>query len=310
MNIIFFVVFSMYQYNLESVLYATIISWTIISVYLVYDYSRFYTKTELLENIGNRLSVLSGEFPSPSNIYETLYQELVINLQDAYRHEISEKDLEYTNRLEYYTLWVHQIKTPIAAMRLLLQQSEVNEYNQNISDELFKIEQYVDMALQYVRANRISNDLSINQYELDTLIKEAVHKYSKMFIRKKIGLEYKPVNMIVTTDERWLVFVLEQIISNALKYTNDGTVKIYVEAEKVLVIEDSGIGIKEEDLPRIFESGFTGYNGRLNQKSTGIGLYLSKIILNKLSHEINIESTVSKGTKVMINLSTYPLEKD
>ena len=310
MNIIFFVVFSMYQYNLESVMYATIISWTIISVYIIYDYSRFYTKTELLENISKRLSVLSSEFPSPSNIYEMLYQELVINLQDAYRHEISDKDLEYTNRLEYYTLWVHQIKTPIAAMRLLLQQGEVNEYNQNISDELFKIEQYVEMVLQYVRANRIANDLSINQYELDILIKKAVHKYGKMFIRKKIGLEYKPVNMVVTTDERWLVFVLEQIISNALKYTTEGTVKIYVENEKVLVIEDSGIGIKAEDLPRIFESGFTGYNGRLNQKSTGIGLYLSKIILNKLSHEINIESTVSKGTKVMINLRTYLLGKD
>ena len=127
-------------------------------------------------------------------------------------------------------------------------------------------------------------------------------KYSQMFILKKIQLVYTPIEMKVLTDEKWLVFVLEQILSNALKYTSTGKISVYTKGQNCLVIEDTGIGIWPEDLPRVFEKGFTGYNGRKDKKSTGIGLYLCKSVIDKLKHQIWIESEAGKGTKVYLSL--------
>lgn len=211
--------------------------------------------------------------------------------------------------IEYYTIWAHQIKTPIAAMRLLLQ-SEKSDMNNELLEQLFKIDQYVDMVLQYLRMEDISSDLLIKSYQLDTIVKQAIRKYSSSFIRKKIKLNYEELNCSVITDEKWLLFVIEQILSNALKYTPQGEISIYMDNELpvTLVIEDTGIGIAEEDLPRIFERGFTGFNGRNDKKSTGIGLYLCKSILNKLSHTITIESEIDKGTRVKIGLDSADID--
>ena len=165
------------------------------------------------------------------------------------------------------------------------------------------------MVLQYLRLENMNSDLLIKRYALDDLVKQAIRKYSKSFIRKRLKLNYDSLNRWVLTDEKWLVFVLEQILSNAIKYTNAGEVSIYMDPEEpcTLVIEDTGIGIEREDLPRVFEKGFTGYNGRLNKKSTGIGLYLCLRILKKLSHTIRIESEVGKGTKIKIGLDVLDM---
>ena len=298
-----------YKYSTEPFWYATGVYWTIIAFYYVFSFAMFYRKARLLDNIKQQILVGTEMLPTNVNPIELRYQELLDTVIEAYRKEISEKDYEYADMLDYYTLWAHQIKTPIAAMRLLLQQEKQTKLLQDISDELFRVEQYVEMVLQYVRIGRISNDLVIEELDLDSIIKQAINKYTKVFIRKKISLDYTNVNTKVITDEKWLLFVIEQILSNSLKYTKKGTVKIYLEPnrEKVLVIEDSGIGIKEEDLPRIFEKGYTGYNGRLDKKSTGIGLYLSKTILTQLSHSITVDSTVQQGTRVLIDLHSYPL---
>lgn len=165
------------------------------------------------------------------------------------------------------------------------------------------------MVLQYLRLDSSSTDFVLKKYRLEDIVKQAVRKYAKIFIRKKISLNLQELDCEVLTDEKWLVFVVEQLLSNALKYTNKGSISIYMEPQggKTLVIEDTGIGIAAEDLPRVFEKGFTGYNGRADKKSTGIGLYLCKRILCKLSHTITIESTVGKGTSVKINLDTVNL---
>ncbi len=204
--------------------------------------------------------------------------------------------------IDYYTMWVHQIKTPISAMKLLIQTSEC-EVSSDLSSELFKIEQYVEMVLSYIRLGSSENDFVIKEYNLDDIIKQAIRKYAPLFIRKKIALNFKNTNYTVLTDEKWLVFVIEQILSNAIKYTTKGTVSIYPLENKKLVIEDTGIGISEEDIPRIFDKGFTGYNGRTNKKASGLGLYLCKNILDKLSHKISIESEVGVKTKVILDLS-------
>ncbi|MGB4381461.1 MAG: ATP-binding protein, partial [Bacillota bacterium] len=218
---------------------------------------------------------------------------------------------DFVDMVDYYTTWAHQIKTPIAAMRLLLQ-SEQSETNSELLEQLFKIEQYVEMALQYLRLENISSDLVLKEHSLDTIVKQAVRKYSNSFIRKKIKLNYAELNHNVLTDEKWLVFVIEQILSNALKYTDSGEISIYMDDEMpdTLVIEDTGIGIAEEDLPRVFERGFTGYTGRIDKKATGIGLFLCKQILDRLSHTITIESQVGEGTKVKIGLDVIDIDKE
>ena len=202
--------------------------------------------------------------------------------------------------------WTHQIKTPIAAMRLLLQEEET-PVSREMQGELFQVEQYVQMALQYLRMERMNTDLVFAKQELDALIHQAVRKYAPLFIRRKIALQYEDVHCQILTDEKWLEFVIEQILSNAIKYTAGGTISVYLEEEseqetKELVIEDTGIGIAPEDLPRIFEKGYTGYNGHADKHSTGIGLYLCRKIMRKLSHEITIESEIGVGTKVHLEI--------
>ncbi|MFQ9013295.1 MAG: sensor histidine kinase [Lacrimispora saccharolytica] len=251
------------------------------------------------------------ELPKAETVIEKEYQEIVAELKKK-MSELEEKDQSsYREMIEYYTMWAHQIKTPIAAMRLLLQQEE-SDKNRELLSELFKIEQYVLMVLQYLRLGSESNDLVLKRQSLDDIIRQAVKKYAPLFIRKKLTLVYTPVNCQVLTDEKWLEFVLEQILSNAIKYTKRGSVAIYMDeqAEKTLVIADTGIGIAAEDIPRVFEKGYTGGNGRYEMSSTGIGLYLCRRALNRLSHTIRIESELGQGTRVYINLETVHLDSD
>lgn len=269
------------------------------------DFWKYYWRHKRLLKIKEIIPISVDVMGVPADILEEDYQAFVRIINMAKEQEIN--DLKHSKRdmTEYYTMWIHQIKTPIAAMRLLLQEEESSE-NRELSEELFRIEQYVEMALQFLRLNADSTDYVIRRLELDDAVREAVRKYARLFIRKKIKLDFQPLHTQVLTDEKWLVFVIEQILSNALKYTVQGSITIYMKenADKVLVIEDTGIGIRSEDLPRVCEKGYTGYNGHADKRSTGIGLYLCKQILNKLGHAIEIESEVGKGTRVMLGLET------
>ena len=246
--------------------------------------------------------------PKPDNLPEEMYRQIIGQYEVCLQKEEQQMDDKYREMVEYYTMWTHQIKTPIAAMRLLLQEEET-PVSKELQGELFQVEQYVQMALQYLRMERMNNDLVFEKLELDALIHQAVRKYAPLFIRRKIALQYENVRCQVLTDEKWLEFVLEQILSNALKYTRQGQIKIYMDPQspKTLVIEDTGIGIAPEDLPRIFERGYTGYNGRADKRSTGIGLYLCKQIMDRLSHTIRIESEMGVGTRVYLGLDTVEL---
>ncbi len=305
--VVFWVIMDLYRLPLEAVGYATLLcTWTILICGII-GCTRYYKKHKQLEEMKNRITLTLEGLPEPSGFVEKDYRELLEVLNDDRVAMASEYDSSRTSMVEYYTLWAHQIKTPIAAMRLLLQTEESSQ-NQELSMELFKIEQYVEMVLQYLRLDSDSTDLLIQKYDLDGVVKQAVKKYAKQFIRKRISLDYKELDCQVLTDEKWLQFVIEQLLSNALKYTPEGTISIYMMPGKALVIEDTGIGIQEEDLPRVFEKGYTGYNGRADKKSTGIGLYLCKRVLTKLSHTIRIESQVGKGTRVIVGLDCISLE--
>lgn len=208
---------------------------------------------------------------------------------------------------DYYMMWTHQIKTPIAAMKLLFER--VNPQDRDtflMREELFKIEQYVEMVLTFQRLGGIASDLVLAEYDLAALVRQAVKKYSVLFINKGLALKLEETDLKVVTDEKWLVFCLEQLLSNSIKYTVVGGIRIRAqEAEGGCVrlfIEDTGIGIRPEDLPRIFEKGFTGYNGRLDKRSTGIGLYLCRQIFTHLGIGVRVESQEGKGTEVALRI--------
>ena len=299
---VFCIVFSLYNLETEAIYYSIILCAFIGLIYICINFINYYKKHIQLYKLQNEISISLENLPSPKTLMEEDYTNLILNLNKEYKTYISKSDIAKSDMIDYYTMWVHQIKTPISAMKLLIQTSE-SEISSDLSSELFKIEQYVEMVLSYIRLGSNKNDFVLKEYDLDNIIRQAVRKYAPLFIRKKISLDFQPTNYKVLTDEKWLVFVIEQLLSNAIKYTNKGKISIYSLENKKLVIEDTGIGISKEDIPRIFDKGFTGYNGRTDKKATGLGLYLCKNILDKLSHKISIESEVGVKTKVILDLS-------
>lgn len=265
---------------------------------LVSGVRRFYIRHRQLQLVKEQALVSLENLPLPDDLIEEDYQELLAVLRADSMERQSDTDLHYSEMLDYFTLWAHQIKTPISAMRLVMQ-AEPEQYSEELGQELFKIEQYVEMVLSYLRLDSDYTDFVLRRCAVDGMIKQSVRKYAKQFIRKKISLVYEGTDVTVVTDEKWMCFVLDQLLSNALKYTASGHIAIAVTSEAI-VVEDTGIGIAPEDLPRVFEKGYTGYNGRTDKKSTGIGLYLCKRILTKLGHEISIASEPGKGTRVTV----------
>ena len=264
------------------------------------DLRRFALRHRQLSDALKSIRVSDEQLPPPGDLIGEDYTRLIRALGEEKTRAAGAMDLRRREMEDYFTLWAHQIKTPIAAMRLILQTRPENSAGE-LSQELFRVEQYVEMVLNYLRLDSDSTDFVFKTCDLDGIIRQCVRKYAKQFIRKKISLEYEGTDVQVLTDEKWLCFVIEQLLSNALKYTNTGSIRIFTQGE-TLVIEDTGIGIAPEDLPRVFEKGYTGYNGRTDKKATGIGLYLCKRILQKLGNEISISSAVGQGTRVSIDL--------
>lgn len=304
---IFSIVFYLYSLPLETIMYATLLCAFFSIIFTVVGIYKYYQRDKKLQNIKYNISHNIDGLPHPQNLIEKDYQGIIKTLYKNKIDLISERDKKHTDLIEYFTLWTHQIKTPISAAHLILQ-SKNSYINEDIEKQLFEIEEYVDMALQYLRLENISSDLKLEEYSLLSIIKKSIKSYSKIFIYKNIKLNLKENDIKVITDEKWLLFVIKQILSNALKYTYKGEIYIEIDNKKVLTIKDTGIGISKEDIARIFERGFTGYNGRMNKKSTGLGLYLSKNILDKLNHKISIISEIGIGTTVKIDLSSIELE--
>ncbi|MCD8149135.1 MAG: sensor histidine kinase [Clostridiales bacterium] len=221
------------------------------------------------------------------------------------RQQLAADQNKSRQRMDYYSIWAHQIKTPIAAMRLLLQGQD-SEMSRRLGVELNRIESYADMVMTYLRLDGDSTDYVFRQSDLDEIVRGAIRRFSGEFIARKISLFNEPLNQTILTDEKWLSFVIEQILSNALKYTPSGSISIYMEPPQVLCIQDTGIGIASEDLPRIFEQGFTGCNGRTDKKASGIGLYLCKRICDDLGCQISAASQPGEGTVIRLNLKKAP----
>jgi two-component system sensor histidine kinase BraS/BceS len=283
------------------------------SCFFVFQFSRYYKRFRLLERLDkdpiHALKQLAAS-QDPSEAFLRLkIVDLIKEIQQIERNNVQRSN----SQMDYFTLWLHQIKTPISAISLLMQRDSQMNYRNQMEQELLRIENYTHMALNYVRIEQSGTDLDFADVSLDRVIKETVKKFSILFIYNHIQLDYQDTAAIILSDEKWLRVLVEQILSNSLKYTPEGgTIKIYMSPtqEQQLIIEDTGIGIRSEDLPRIFERGYSGFNGRIHEKSTGLGLFLSQEITKRLGHDLRIESTLGKGTKVTIDLAREPLLRD
>lgn len=305
--LIFAVCFRLYHLPMKAIGYPLVLCLAVGILFVGWDFCKVKRKHDTLLKIKTMTDVITEDFPETEGILEEDYRQIITLLLEEYRVSGEKTNRMYEDMMEYYTVWVHQIKTPIASMRLHLQ-NEDSPFARTLHSDLRRIEQYVEMVLTFLRLNSVTTDYVIKECDLDKIVRQAVKKFSSDFINKKLKLVYEPLQTTVITDEKWLSFVVEQVLSNALKYTASGSITITLEKEKTLCICDTGIGIAPEDLPRIFEKGYTGYNGRLEQKASGIGLYLCRRICSKLGHTIRVSSAVDVGTRIEIDLAQKKLE--
>ena len=329
----------------QDLVYAAVLDAILLLITVLVGFFRYSSKVKALSDALKRPVEEQAQLPEATDDVEILYHRLLENQSIARSESESSAAIRQSQMRDYYSMWVHQIKTPISAMKLLLeaereelgqficddeqsqchigdmtggnigaaglnaalkQQAVLTELSDNmdsLEDELFRIEEYVSMALQYQRVSSTENDFVLEKVSVDGVIRDTIKKYAKIMIRRHIGINYSGTGQEVYTDGKWLAFMLEQILSNAIKYTPHGVVTIETAEEKdrfFITIKDTGIGIKAEDLPRVFEKGYTGYNGHADKKATGIGLYLCRQMADKLGHTIRMESEIGKGTKVWI----------
>lgn len=298
---VFAAAFYLYHLPLEAVAYPVLLCAFFGAIALCVDFRRVRARhIHLLEAV-RQAGTLETELPEADSIEEADYRALVAALRRAMTDSADQAAARYRDTIDYYTVWAHQIKTPISSMRLTLR-GEDSEASRALNTDLMRIEQYVDMVLAYLRLDSESSDYVFRSYDLDEIVRRAVRRFSTEFIARKIRLEYAPLDTRVVTDEKWLGFVVEQVLSNALKYTREGSVRIYMRAPYVLCIEDTGIGIAASDLPRVFEKGYTGFNGRGGARASGIGLHLCRRVCDKLGAAISAESEVGCGTAILIDL--------
>ncbi|MDD6633661.1 MAG: sensor histidine kinase [Lachnobacterium sp.] len=294
------------QVCLEDLAYLLILELFVLGVIMTVDLIRYKARVKQVEDLLKRPVAEQSYNVEAKDILEERYVDL-IHAQEKSRVDTENMSAKSSKDMEqYYNIWVHQIKTPISGMNVLLQSMEPTEEVGELQNQLFSVEQYVDMALQYQKIKSTTNDFSFAEIPLNKVIRENIRKYARLFIAKKLAVRYEETALRVLTDEKWISFVLGQIITNAVKYSDKGSITISAcedERNTYLSVKDEGIGISPEDLPRVFERGYTGYNGRADKKSTGIGLFLCKSVTRMLGHKIQISSEPGKGTEVTIIFS-------
>lgn len=300
--------------NISIITMMFLIWFTPISIYILMEmikHKKYYDElVSISENLDKKY-LISEVISEP----EFIEGKLVYNILKSSNRNMQEHVKYFKNMQseyqEYIETWVHEIKTPIASLMLIMENHEDNIPN-SMKYEVKKIENYIDQVLYYSRSNDVSKDYIIKKFNLERIIRCAIRKNASDFINKRIGIDIKEINFNVYSDEKWVEFILNQIINNAIKYSKESEGKVSINAVKnknniILSIKDNGVGINEKDIDRVFEKGFTGENGRIFGKSTGIGLYLCKKLCDKLGLGINIVSKQQEGTEIRI---IFPVGKD
>ena len=305
---IFVLIFYLYNLPFEALFYSSLLCFVAALIVSIIDFNNYRKSYIYLKYLESNILNSMEDLPKSLDIRVKYYQKIIERLHNEVEKLKIEDNKKMEDLVDYYSMWIHQIKTPIAALNFLLdnEETDVKAFRQ----ELFKIERYVEMVLTYIRLGSETSDYVITSINLDEVVRENIKKYATLFINKKIKLNYVSHETYVISDKKWLGFAFEQLLSNAIKYTKSGgEISINI-SESKLIIEDNGIGIYEEDLPRIFEQSFTGLNGRYEKKSSGLGLYLCKKTLDKLQHKIEITSEIDKGTKVIVSFPKKDMFRD
>ncbi len=293
--------------------YVVEVSFTLFLIYLTFDYQRKKKHCGDLKEIAFAQSLdWVNSLPSPRTEEQRLYNELIRKLYQEANYKLTEYSLKSAENLEFVTTWVHEIKTPIAASKLIIENS-LNEPTESVlyslEDELNKIEDFVQMTLFYSRSGDFAKDYVISSVSLNEVVKECIKREYSSITRKSIKLSIEKPDIRIDTDEKWLGFIIKQILDNAIKYSfQGGEIRIFTEQtekECVLIVADFGVGIKPEDIDRVFDKNFTGFNGRRYNSSTGIGLYLSQKLARKLGLSISVISNYGEGTKVSIHMPKW-----
>lgn len=294
-----FLTFYLYEFSFAPFFDGWLFTAFVLVVYSLVSFYRSFRKQKQLELLATKDLQLSNLvfLPKAATLSEQTYQEVLRLVLENKNQEQEELQQKQRAMLDDFGLWLHQIKTPVAALDLLIQSGQLDR--RTMKNEVFKINEYLQMILNYMRQNLDQADLVFQQLSIEKIIKSVVKKYATFFSQKDLSLQLGNLEGSVYSDQKWLVFILEQVIFNAIKYTEDGTISISF-SDNQLTIQDTGIGIRSEDLPRVFEKGYTGMNGREQQRASGLGLYLSQEAAEKLGCRLYIESQVKKGTTVTI----------
>lgn len=265
---------------------------------------KFYDELEdILVNIDKKY-LLSEIMKKPTNHEEEKIKDILTETNRSMREQINYYKNIQKEYQEYIETWVHEIKTPIASTMLIIENNE-ELVPYSMKNEIKKIENYIDQVLYYSRSNDVSKDYIIKKMDLEYVVRNVVKKNASDFINKKIAIDMHNLSGFVYSDSKWIEFIINQIISNSIKYSTTENPKVSIYSTKnenntILTIKDNGVGISPKDLNRVFEKGFTGENGRLYGKSTGIGLYLCKKLCDKLGIGLTLNSIHNKGTEINI----------
>ena len=305
---ILFVFVYLYRIPIEVILYPFILTIVFVLIVLLFDYIKYKEKVNKIIQICNDISSCYSVKINDKNIFDEYYLDIINELLKENRKQVSQFQKKVSDVNDYFSIWVHQIKTPIASMKLKIDNEQMDLLQ--LASDLNRIDHYVDLVLSFLKFDEEKIDLYFRKTDVDRIMRESLKKFSNDFIIKKIRLDYKLSKREVLTDEKWLSFVFDQLLSNALKYTDKGTISIYYDGDSCLCIKDSGIGIALADMERLFEKGFTGYNGRQYKKASGIGLYMCKRMCDKLNIAISIESVVNEYTLVKLKFLSNEEYKD
>ncbi|MDT2662522.1 sensor histidine kinase [Enterococcus hulanensis] len=294
-----FLTFYLYEFSFAPFFDGWLFTAFVLVVYSLVSFYRSFRKQKQLELLATKDLQLSNLvfLPKAATLSEQTYQKVLRLVLENKNQEQEELQQKQRAMLDDFGLWLHQIKTPVAALDLLIQSGQLDP--RTMKNEVFKINEYLQMILNYMRQNLDQADLVFQQLSIEKIIKSVVKKYATFFSQKDLSLQLGNLEGSVYSDQKWLIFILEQVIFNAIKYTEDGTISISF-SDNQLTIQDTGIGIRSEDLPRVFEKGYTGMNGREQQRASGLGLYLSQEAAEKLGCRLYIESQIKKGTTVTI----------
>ncbi|KJU72270.1 sensor histidine kinase [Clostridium baratii] len=296
-----------------AILFVIIINMLGIILFHIYDYLRkkkYYSELEKNLDALDKKYLISDVINEGSFLESKILYEIIKKTDKSMNDEIAKFKINNKEYREYIEIWVHEIKTPISTCKLLIE-NNYNDVTESIDEEINKVENYIEQALFYTRSNDVEKDYIIKEMNLLDCINNVIRKNSDVLISKKVKISIKDLDKKVYCDSKWLEFIVNQIVINSIKYIDKelGEIKFYTIADTesiTLNISDNGIGIKEKDINKVFEKGYTGENGRKFSKSTGIGLYLCKKLSNKLGIFINIKSKENEGTTVSI---IFPINK-